>query len=148
MVSIMRCINVISRCAAQYRTNKLEGTGLNGHQYTYILNVCRHPGISQDGLARKIYINKSNVARQLTKLEENGYIERRPSAIDKRIIEVYPTDKAVEILPRVREVLRDWNNYITEGFTPEECELLTRLLETVMHRATDYVSSRDEESEI
>lgn len=148
MASIMRCISVISRCAAQYRTNKLEGTGLTGNQYAYILNVCRHPGISQDGLARMVYINKSNAARQLAKLEENGYVERRISANDKRIIEVYPTDKAFEILPRVQEVLRDWNNYLTAEFTPEECELLTRLLEIAMRRATDYVNSRDEKSEI
>jgi len=95
-----------------------------------------------------IYINKSNVARQLAKLEENGYVERRISANDKRIIEVYPTDKAFEILPRVQEVLRDWNNYLTAEFTPEECELLTRLLEIAMRRATDYVNFRDEKSEI
>ena len=40
--------------------------------HTYILNVCRNPGISQEALSQLIFVNKSNVARQLAVLEEKG----------------------------------------------------------------------------
>lgn len=84
MESLMKYINVIGRCAAQYRSEQLEQYGLNSRQHPYILHICRNPGISQEKLARAIYVNKSSVTRQLASLEQNGFIERTISSTDKR----------------------------------------------------------------
>ena len=69
----MKNINRIARCAEQYRNDRLEPFGLTGSQYSVILSVCREPGITQDRLSELVYINKSNVARQLSQLEEYDY---------------------------------------------------------------------------
>ena len=59
MNSFMRCVSRTARCASLYRGEKLEKLGLNGCHHTYILAICRTPGISQEQLSRTIYINKS-----------------------------------------------------------------------------------------
>jgi MarR family transcriptional regulator, transcriptional regulator for hemolysin len=138
MNSLMKNINITSRCANQYRSDRLTDSGLNGCQYTYILNICRNPGISQDKLAHLIYINKSNVTRQLISLEENGYIERRASNTDKRVAEVYPTQKSLDILPKVLIVLHEWNELVTEDFTEAEKEIFLSLLERITNKAKSY----------
>ncbi len=140
MPSFMRQINIIGRCSAMVRNEKLADTGLTGWHYSYILTLCRNPGQSQEHLARHVYINKSNVTRHLTQLEKNGYVERRQSEEDKRVMLVYPTDKAYEVLPRVREVVRSWNSYLTEDFTPEEMEQFNVMLARITHRATEAVN--------
>lgn len=140
MPSFMRQINVIGRCSAMVRNQKLADTGLTGWHYSYILTLCRNPGQSQEHLARHIYINKSNVTRHLTQLEKNGYVERRQSEEDKRVMLVYPTDKAYEVLPRVREVVRSWNSFLTEDFTPEEMEQFNSMLERITRKATEAVN--------
>lgn len=140
MPSFMRQINVIGRCSAMVRNQKLADTGLTGWHYSYILTLCRNPGQSQEHLARHIYINKSNVTRHLTQLEKNGYVERRQSEEDKRVMLVYPTDKAYEVLPRVREVVRSWNLFLTEDFTPEEMEQFNSMLERITRKATEAVN--------
>lgn len=93
MPSLMRYINVISRCGAVWRGDKLKDTDIGAAHTSYILTVCRHPGISQDKIAKRTYINKSNVTRNLAYLESCGYVERRQSETDKRVVEVYPTEK-------------------------------------------------------
>lgn len=140
MPSFMRQINVIGRCSAMVRNQKLADTGLTGWHYSYILTLCRNPGQSQEHLARHIYINKSNVTRHLTQLEKNGYVERRQSEEDKRVMLVYPTEKAYEVLPRVREVVRSWNSFLTEDFTPEEMEQFNSMLERITSKATEAVN--------
>ena len=85
MPTIMRQINVISRCEGLYRTDKLRGAELGACHHSYVLAVCRTPGISQEELARSICINKSNVTRHLAYLEEHGYVERRQSESDRRV---------------------------------------------------------------
>lgn len=140
MTAFMKCVSVVNRCAVLFRTEKLEGTGLNGHQHTYISNVCRNPGISQDQLAKLIYINKSNVARQLAALEQLGFVTREPSPTDKRVLLVYPTQKAIDLYPYIQQMLGEWNDYITSDFTEEERALLSSMMERVMEKASDYVS--------
>ena len=140
MPSFMRQINIIGRCSAMVRNDKLADTGLTGWHYSYILTLCRNPGQSQEHLARHVYINKSNVTRHLAQLEKNGYVERRQSEEDKRVMLVYPTEKAYDVLPRVREVVRSWNSYLTEDFTPEEMEQFNAMLSRITHRATEAVN--------
>ena len=138
MPSLMRYINIVSRCAAIWRADKLEGTELGDQHYTYIITVCRNPGISQDAIARKLCINKSNVTRSLSYLETHGFVTREQSSEDRRITLVYPTEKAHDILPTVRSIIRGWNAYITEGFTEEELEMYMDMTERLAARAADY----------
>lgn len=134
----MRYINIVSRCAAIWRADNLEGTELGDQHYSYILTVCRRPGISQDGIARRLFLNKSNVTRSLSYLEAHGFVTREHSPEDRRITLVYPTDKAYEILPKVREIIKGWNSYITEGFTEEEMEMYMAMTERLAARAAEY----------
>jgi DNA-binding MarR family transcriptional regulator len=138
MPSISRYINVISRCGTMYRNERLKGTDLGTAHHTYLFTICRNPGISQEKLARMIYINKSNVTRNLAVLEKNGYIERRPSEQDKRVMLVYPTQKAQDTLPRLREIMRDWNDIVAADLTEEELEQLRAILSRIAERATGY----------
>ncbi len=143
MSSFTKNITTISRCANQFRSDFLEGTGLKGGQHSLITNLCRQPGISQEQLSKLTYMNKSNVARQLANLEEGGFVTRRYSETDKRVILVYPTEKALELLPKIIDIHRNWRSYLTESFTEEELELFSSLLDRVAERAKEYVDTRD-----
>jgi MarR family transcriptional regulator for hemolysin len=140
MTAFTKSINVLYRCAVLFRSEKLKVTGLNGYQNTYISNICRNPGISQEQLSKLIYINKSNVTRQLAALEQLGYITRKPSPADKRSLLVYPTSKAQEVYPYIQQILGEWNNYLTSDFTEEERGQLNSMMERMMEKASSYVT--------
>lgn len=142
----MRQINIIGRCSTMVRNDALADTGLSGCHYSYILTLCRRPGQSQEQLARHIYINKSNVTRHLAQLEKNGYVERRQSEEDKRVTLVFPTQKAYDVQPRVSEVVRGWNRYLTEDFSEEEMEQFSAMLSRIAQRATAAVNKEFEEN--
>lgn len=146
MPSFMRQIRVIGRCSNIYHTAALEGTGLSGGHTAYLFTLCRTPGMSQEQLSRHIYVNKSNVTRHLAQLEKLGYVERRQSMEDKRVILVYPTQKAYDILPRVTDVIKGWNSYLTEEFTEEEMEQFNAMLARITERATAAVNRQIDKS--
>ncbi len=85
----MRALGEVWRCANLYRTGTYGELGLGSYQDSYILNICRQPGITQEQLSRLIYVHKSSVARQLGALEEKGFITRTPDPDDKRSLLVY-----------------------------------------------------------
>ena len=135
---LMRNINTISRCAALYRTLTFADCGLSWRwQAPYIPEICAAPGITQDQLALRLHVNRSNVTRQLAMLEENGFVLRRRSESDRRAVEVYPTQKAEETLSAVRAVYRSWREKLFYDLTSEERDRLESLLERLARRAED-----------
>ena len=142
MSQIIRDITEISRCGVQYRSDKLAPLGLKSCHASYLTEICENPGISQDKLARRICINKSNVARQVAVLEEEGFITRTPSEADKRVMELYPTEKTLELMPQINSTLMCWEDCITHDFTDEEQELITKMMMKMKARASLYMEDR------
>ena len=142
MSQIIRDITEIARTGSQYRTDRLAPMGLKACHASYLTEICDCPGIFQDGLARRIYINKSNVARQAAVLEEEGFILRRPSAVDKRVMELYPTQKALDLLPQLLGILNCWEEWITQELSDEEREQLSGLLTKMKSRSAAYMEKR------
>lgn len=142
MSQIIKDMTEIARCGAQYRLDYLAPMGLKACHASYLTEICAQPGISQDQLARKICINKSNVTRQAAVLEEEGFITRSPAPGDKRVTELYPTQKALELLPRISCILKDWEAEITGDLTDEELDLLSNLLEKMKSHASRYMEDR------
>lgn len=139
MPPFSRQIGVTHRCTMRYRERELADTGLAGCHVHYLTALFRQPGMTQEELARELNVNKSSVTRQLTGLEEKGYIRREPEPTDRRIWRVYPTDKADALKPRLFDTLRAWREYLTADFTPEEKALLDDLMGRVAQRAEAYV---------
>lgn len=142
MSQIIRDITNIARCGVQFRADALAPMGLKSCHISYLSEICQCPGISQDYLARRICINKSNIARQLAVLEEGDFVTRTPSTQDKRVTELYPTEKTLALLPRLLEIQQTWERRLTQDMSPEDAALLTRLLQGMMARASDYMEGR------
>ncbi len=142
MPKLMHHITDIARCAALYRQEELAALGLKACHASYLAGICNSPGITQDQLARRIFINKSNVARQLVVLEEAGFVERRPSSEDKRAIQVFPTEKAWEVLPQVNRIFHTWECFVTQDLTEEERQCLVSMLGKMKDRSALWMEQR------
>ena len=145
MSMLMREIGKINRCAMYYREQALKGTGLSGCHLGFVFNICKHPGITQEQLAKKIYIDKSRVTRQIAFLEENGFVLREQSETDKRSRAVYPTDKMLDLYPKVCSVAYEWRKYLTEELREEEITFFESILERVSKKAQLYVDKKEAE---
>ena len=142
MPELMHHITDIARCAALYRQEELASLGLKSCHASYLDAICACPGITQDQLARRIFINKSNVARQLVVLEEDGFVERRPSPDDKRAIQVFPTQKAREAMPEITRIFRFWESFVAQDLTESERKSLVFMLEKLKTRSADWMEQR------
>ncbi len=143
MDSLMRSINRTHRCYNRYHSEKLQADGISGNQQIYIFQICRHPGISQEQLSQRIAVNKSNVTRQLAVLEQNGFISRHSSPEDKRVLQVYPTEKAEALYPKVLELMRKWNRLLLEDFSEEEQEQLLTMMMKVQTKALQLAEEEE-----
>lgn len=128
MPKIMKTLNNISRCQAIYRKRKVKSDGLCTHHYAFVLAICHNRGASQEDIAKILCLDKSTVARSLAYLQENEYITRTPNQTDKRQYLVYPTEKMLEVYPKIRLANEEWNSRIRQGITNDELEIFYRVL--------------------
>ncbi|MBD5467399.1 MAG: MarR family transcriptional regulator [Lachnospiraceae bacterium] len=135
MPAIMKTLNNISRSQAMYRKNIISAENLCPNHYAFVLAVCYKPGRSQDELARAICLDKSTVARALAHLEKHGYITRLPNEKDRRQYLVHPTEKMLELYPKVQLANQEWNARLTENVSPEELEVFHRVLSRMEQNA-------------
>lgn len=141
-------ISIISRFSGIYYSEHMESLGLSSGQYIFFLCICDHPGLTQDELAAELAFNKSTVARVVASLEKNGFVERRINPQDKRAVNLYPTQRAEEIYPRVREILDEWNLRITDGFTSEESDVFEALLIRASENARRHAKLAKEKNKL
>ncbi len=141
MSELIRDITEINRCGAQYRAESLAPLGLKSCHASYLTEICAEPGISQDRLAQRICINKSNVARQAVCLEELGLIDRIPCQADKRVMRLYPTEKTLALLPQILSVMDAWEACLTADFSEEEKELLATFLGKMKAKAVAWMEA-------
>lgn len=141
MPAIMRKMNVISRCGGLYRTEKLPNTELGACHHSFVLCICNHPGMSQEQIARHLCLNKSTVARSLSHLEKYGYVTRAVSDTDKRVTQVFPTEKMLESFPKVRAITREWNELLSQDLSEEEMTLFWDILNRMEARAKELTET-------
>ena len=139
MAHIVRDLTYIARCGSHYRNQELEPLGLTRRQAGSLMAICHEPGISQEQLGKRVVLNKSNIARQLSALEEMGLVRRETCTNDRRVSKCYPTDKSLELLPQIRTVYRTWREQLLQDMTPEEQETLEQLLAKIKARAGQWV---------
>lgn len=82
-------------------------------------------------------VNKSNIARQVAVLEEAGFVERRSCSKDKRMIRLYPTEKALAMKDEILEMLSSWQAHLLQDLSEEELSTLEALLEKIRLRAAE-----------
>ena len=141
MTQLIRDITEITRAGAEYKASALAPYGLKGCHASYLAEICANPGISQDRLAQRICINKSNVARQAAILEEEGFITRKPSQSDKRAMELYPTEKTLQLMPEITEILNKWEDFLLADLSEAEVEQVHSVLQRMRDKASGWMEA-------
>ncbi len=111
---------------------KLEPFEFSRGQYLYFIHIVKHPGINQEALSAVLKIDKGTTARAVKKLCDNGYVMRKRSIEDKRVWELYPSKKSMDILPELNEALTFINSKLLENFSEKEKENIFFLMRKLM----------------
>lgn len=137
MEQISTLLKDITRQGRRYREGLLAPLGISPRLVMYLREIDAEPGISQERLSRYLYVNKSNVARNVADMEEEGYIQRRVCGKDRRILRLYLTEKAQQIMPQINEVMDSWEQLLVEGMSPEDQQTLERLMRQMRSSVLD-----------
>ena len=110
-------VSLIYRSHAKYLNKKMQSVNLTFGLYPFLIEIYYNEGISQEDLAKILYLNESTVTRNLEKLEKRGLIVRTPNK-RKKIINI--TDEGREIAKMVMDYDEKWDEIIKKDLNEEE----------------------------
>ncbi len=86
---------------------KASGLDLSEPQARVLANLERQEdGLTQTQLANELEMEKAPLGRLLDRMEEGGYITRKPDPQDRRARRVFINDQGLSALPKMREAAR------------------------------------------
>ena len=115
--------------------------GLTRAQCKVLGYLARNEGINQAGLADLLEIKPMTLVRQIDRMEEDGWIERRPDPADRRARRLVLTEKARLILARILDLSNEVRTAAFAGLSEVEGRHLIDLLTRVHRNLSERVPS-------
>ena len=128
MDSPFKSISILYRKSHIWLNNGCTQYDLTAAQSVVILIVCDFEMLTQDEITKRLGLDKSVIAKTVTKLEETGFIVRTTNAKDKRTYDIRPTEKAWKVYPFVKEEIDVCFQRMTQQMTDAERAEFQRLL--------------------
>jgi len=115
----------------------LKDKGLNVFESIILSIVYKHKSCTQDRIGEITMSDGAIVARSLKKLEEFGYVSRKPDPENGRRKLVMVTEKGEEIYDKIHQAFHASNELMFKGITEEEQSQLESILEKVFKNLDD-----------
>lgn len=123
-----------------------RGLGLTRSQCQVLAHLARNEGIQQSGLADILEVEPITLTRLLDRLEEAGFVERRAHATDRRIRQLYLSEKAHPLLADIFTIGAATRAEALEGVAEAERDqlfsLLSRMKSNLLARASTPAGTR------
>lgn len=137
--SPFKSISILYRKSHIWLNNGCAQYDLTAAQAAIILIVCDFGVLTQDDITKRLRLDKSVIAKTVTKLEERGFMVRTTNAKDKRTYDIRPTEKAREVYPFVKEQIDLSFQRMTQNMTEKERAEFKRLLMMAAEATIDLV---------
>ena len=137
MRNLGRFIRRIYRICGAYSQKNIKNYGLSTSELEALRIITHHEGISQQGLADHLSIDKAAITRLVASLENKGYICRVSDENDKRLKRLYATEKGNLIKSEVRATEQEFYEWLFGEVNEKDMEIFMKVMEMAFQKARD-----------
>jgi MarR family transcriptional regulator for hemolysin len=112
---------------------RVKKLGVTRSQWSVLINLKHHEGITQSELAELVEIEKPSLVKLLDKLESSDMVIRKGDEIDRRIKRVFLTESAWGLITEINKEGLILRQEFLMGISAKEQQNLIELLGKVKH---------------
>ena len=101
-----------------------------------LVNLFRTPGISQQDLADKLLVGRSNLSMLLPQLEKRGLLVRRGDPQDRRILRLELTPSGTDLTLQAIAIQSELIDRTMKTASTQECNLVGEVMTRIIHELT------------
>lgn len=118
-----------SRMLRRLFDDRVRSLGLTAVQARLLLSLERQGGQNQAHYAELLEVEPITLTRIIDRMEDAGWIERRPDPSDRRARILHLTAKSKGIVTRLEAIVEDMFGEVLRGFCDADRQALSQLLE-------------------
>lgn len=132
-----------AEAAMRRRTGSAMGMGDNDLLALRLIldNTAAGRSTASKDVSAYLGVSSASTSALIDRLERGGFVERRPSRVDKRSTELVPTAAALGETEPLLTAAQEQIAATTAELSPDEAETITRFL-TRMRETVDRIASR------
>lgn len=125
-----------ARCWRTKLDERLRPLGLSQARWMVLLHLStRGDGVVQKELAEWLSIEGPTLVRLLDRMTEDGWIERRESATDRRAKTVHLTKQSYAIIKQIKKVALQLRSELLANIDPADIDACMRVLSQIKQTA-------------
>ena len=132
-------ITIISKNMNYYFNKKLDRYNIKRNQLQILHYLYDNQGVSQNELGKALMVDKITVTKILKGLVKEKYVEKRDGKEDKRIKELYITDRGYKLHDEAYKIMKEVTDVLFKGFSCGEEQLVAELLTRMSRNIYDVV---------
>ena len=125
---------ILNRTSIQSKslfTQKIKQFDISPEQWSLVFRTVESKGLTQKELSDSTYKDQANITRSIDRLEKKSLLKRVPNHNDRRIINIFPTEDAINLVDTIIPISSEFNSFLTKDFSEEEKQQLIKLLNKV-----------------
>lgn len=111
-----KLIQILAKSQSLFLNNRLKEIDINTAQFQVLYEIDNDSKINQEKIASRSNTNKGAIARSISKLEENGLVERKTDENNRRQNIITLTGKGKIVLDKAIEIFNEWEDSLLEDF--------------------------------
>ncbi len=124
-----RRITKIARKVSKFAARTLKADGIGTAEFDVLHVIRKNPGITQKEICNALGLDKGAVAKQVSNMENKGYVMRQINPLDGRSQLLYATEKANELKNSKAHVEALFYQWLLEDLTEEETNIFVQALD-------------------
>lgn len=133
--SLIAIADQVNRLDSDRKLLSAAGVSMDRALFPLLSRIAMRPNISVAELANIVARDHSTVSRQIIKLEELGFIHRRPDPLDRRVRKLSLSSGGEAIIALIADVRRQWIENHFAGWEPADRAQLVMLMAAMTRNA-------------
>lgn len=136
------CINymlsISQNAVFQYFSQQLLPFHITPAQYGILSCLWNEEPLSPKQIGKQLHLEASTISTLLEKMQNNGLIIRNIDPNNRRAIQVFLTQKAIDLKTPVEKTVFEMNDYILKDFSADEKQILFSILSTIIDKYSKH----------
>ncbi|WP_394688960.1 MarR family winged helix-turn-helix transcriptional regulator [Hoeflea sp.] len=132
-IAVARACHVMGQTLAR----ELQPLDIKPPHLDILINLYRTPGISQQDLADKLLVGRSNLSMLLPQMEKRGLLVRRGDSRDRRVLRLELTPEGTELTEQAITIQSALIDRTMKTATLEECNLVGGVMTRMIRELTE-----------
>lgn len=124
-VSVARACQVMNQALGR----EIASLDIKPPHLDILVNLYRFEGLTQQDLARKLLVGRSNMSMLLPQMEKRGLISRRGDENDRRVLRLYLTEDGRALTEKAMQIQIKVIDSMMQSSTLEECMSVANIME-------------------